>query len=195
MADVHDGAVESGGDHREREQAQRQVDVEDPAPGEVVDEEPAEERPDHGRDAEDGAEETLVFAPLAWRHDVPDHGHRRHDQAAAADPLEGAERDQLAHVLREPAKSTSRRGRSRSPSGARSYGRRGRRASRTAARPPSRRAGRRSRPRRGARSRRGRRRSSAAPSTRSSGRATPAAARASAPRRSGGRAVPARCDR
>jgi hypothetical protein len=38
-----------------------------------------------------------------WRHDVADHGHRGHDQPASADPLERAERDQLAHVLGDPA--------------------------------------------------------------------------------------------
>ena len=103
VPDVHDGTVERDSDHREREQAQRHVDVEDPAPGEVVDEKAAEQRPDHGRDAEDGAEETLVLASLARWHDVSDHCHRRHDQTAAADPLQCAERDQLAHVLSEPA--------------------------------------------------------------------------------------------
>ena len=75
VADVHGGAVERGRDHAERERAQRQVDVEDPAPREVVDEEAAEQRPDHGRDAEDGAEEPLVLAALARRHDVADHRH------------------------------------------------------------------------------------------------------------------------
>ena len=45
----------------ERDAADRQVDVEDPAPREVVDEEAAEQRADHGRDAEDGAEEALVL--------------------------------------------------------------------------------------------------------------------------------------
>ena len=103
VLDVRGAGVERDRDHHQRERAERQVDVEDPAPREVVDEEAAEQRADHGRDAEDSAEEALVLAPLARRDDVADDGHRRHDQAAAADPLEGAERDQLAHVLREPA--------------------------------------------------------------------------------------------
>ena len=83
-------------DHDEREHADRQVDVEDPAPGQVVDEEAAEQRADHRRDAEDGAEEALVAAALARRDDVADHGDRDHDQPAAAEPLERAEGDQLA---------------------------------------------------------------------------------------------------
>ena len=75
VTDVHGGAVERDRDHAERERTQRQVDVEDPAPREVVDEEAAEERPDHRRDAEDCAEEPLVLAPLARRHDVAEHRH------------------------------------------------------------------------------------------------------------------------
>jgi hypothetical protein len=71
----------------------------------VVDEEAAEQRPDHGRDAEHGAEEALVLAPLAGRDDVADGGDRRDDQPPAAEALDRAERDQLAHVLREAAKS------------------------------------------------------------------------------------------
>ena len=68
--------------------AEREVDVEDPAPREVVDEEAAEQRADHGRDAEDGAEEPLVLAALARRDDVADDRDRRHDQPAAAEALD-----------------------------------------------------------------------------------------------------------
>ena len=135
------GAVERDGDHRERGGPQRQVDVEDPPPREVLDEEAAEQRADHRRDAEDRAEEPLVLATLAGRDDVADHGHRRHDQPAAADALDRAERDQLPHVLREPAERRADRGRSRSRPGGRSGGRRGRRASRRAGRRRSTRAG------------------------------------------------------
>ena len=83
--------------------ADRQVDVEDPAPREVVDEEAAEQRADDRRDAEDGAEDALVAAAVARRDDVADDGDRRRDQAARAEPLHRAERDQLGHVLRDPA--------------------------------------------------------------------------------------------
>src|SRR5436189_45198 len=81
------------------EAADGEVDVEDPAPGEVVDEEAADQRPDHGRDPEDAAEVALVAAALARRDDVADDRDRRHHQASAAEPLEAAERDQLRHVL------------------------------------------------------------------------------------------------
>ena len=103
VARLLDACVERGRDHHERDGADRQVDVEDPAPGEVVDEEAAEQRPDDRRDAEDAAEVALVLAALARRDDVADDGERRHHQAAGAEALQRAERDQLAHVLREAA--------------------------------------------------------------------------------------------
>ena len=95
--------LEGGRDHRERDQADRQVDVEDPAPGQVVDEEPTEQRPDHCRDAEDGAEEALVATAVARRDDVADDGDRDHEEAAAAQSLDRPKDDQLGHVLADPA--------------------------------------------------------------------------------------------
>ena len=99
---VHAG-VEDRADHPERDRADRQVDVEDPAPGEVVDEEAADQRPDHARNAEDRAEEALVAAALAGRDDVADHGDRGHDQPARAEALDRTEGNQLDHPVREPA--------------------------------------------------------------------------------------------
>ena len=95
--------AEGGRDHGQREEAERQVDVEDPAPREVVDEEAAEQRAGDDRDAEDAAEEALVAAAVARRDEVADDGHRDDDQAAAAEPLDRPERDQLRHRLRQPA--------------------------------------------------------------------------------------------
>jgi hypothetical protein len=103
VLDLVGASVEGGSDHGERDQPDRDVDVEDPAPGEVVDEEAAEQRPDHGRDAEDAAEEALVAAALARRDDVADHGDRDHEQAAAAQSLDRPEEDQLGHVLADSA--------------------------------------------------------------------------------------------
>src|SRR5262249_51169984 len=90
-------------DDDEGDDPDRQVDVEDPAPGEVVDEEAAEQRADHRGYAEDRPEEPLVLAALARRHDVADDGDGRDDQAAGADSLERAEGDQLAYVLADSA--------------------------------------------------------------------------------------------
>ena len=91
------------GDHGERDGADRKVDVEDPPPGELVDEEAAEERPDDRRHAEDAPEEALVAAAISRRDDVADDGERHDHQSAGAEALERTERDQLAHVLRQPA--------------------------------------------------------------------------------------------
>jgi hypothetical protein len=41
--------------------------------------------------------------PVARRDDVADHGHREHDQPAAAESLQRPEGDQLDHALAEPA--------------------------------------------------------------------------------------------
>ena len=103
VPDAHGRGVEDDRDHGEGERADREVDVEDPPPREVVDEEAAEERADHRRHAEDGAEEALVAAAVARRDHVADHGDGGHDQPTRPEPLEGAEPDQLGHVLAQPA--------------------------------------------------------------------------------------------
>ena len=103
MLDALRPRVEDGADHEEADRADRQVDVEDPAPRQVVDEEAAEQRADDRREAEDRAEEPLVPAAVARRDDVADDRDRRREQAARAETLERAERDQLGHVLRDPA--------------------------------------------------------------------------------------------
>ena len=98
-----DRHVERDRDHRERDRPDRDVDVEDPAPAEVVDEEPAEERPDHGREAEHRTEVALVLAALARRDDVADDREGDDHQAACPEALQRAEADQLRHRLRETA--------------------------------------------------------------------------------------------
>jgi hypothetical protein len=95
--------LEEGRDHGERDQPDRDVHVEDPAPGQIVDEEAAEQRPDHGRSPEDSPEEPLVAATLAGRDDVADDRDRDHEQPTAAEPLDRPEDDQLEHVLADPA--------------------------------------------------------------------------------------------
>ena len=85
------------GHHDQRDHADRHVDVEDPAPGQVVHEHAAEQRADHAGQAEDGAEQPDVLAAFARRDDVADDGLRADHQAAGAQPLHGAERDELDH--------------------------------------------------------------------------------------------------
>ena len=95
--------VECDGDRGEGGDPHREVDVEDPAPRQVIDQEPSEQRADHGRHAEYGAEEPLVAPTVARREDVPDHRHRRDDQPSGAESLERAKGDQLSHVLGDTA--------------------------------------------------------------------------------------------
>ena len=57
---------------------------------------------EHARRAEDRAEVAAVAAALARRDDVAHGGQRQGEQAAAAEPLDGAEGDQLADVLGGP---------------------------------------------------------------------------------------------
>ena len=87
----------------QREDAQRHVDVEDVPPAEAVDEEAADQRPDHAGQAEGGAEVTLIAAALARRdHVADDREHQRH-QPAAAEALNATERDEFVHALGGPA--------------------------------------------------------------------------------------------
>ncbi len=87
-------------DHdQDRDDPDGQVDVEDPAPGELVDAEAAEQRPGHRGDREDGADQPHVAAALPGRDDVGDDRLRAHHEAAGAGALDGAEGDQLHHRL------------------------------------------------------------------------------------------------
>jgi hypothetical protein len=105
MALRHPPRLEGGRNHRQRDRAEGQVDVEDPSPREVVDEEAAEQRPGDGRDGEHRSEQALVTAAIAWRDEIADDRHRHDDQPAAAESLHGAKGDQLRHRLRQPAES------------------------------------------------------------------------------------------
>ena len=69
---------------------------------------PPSSGPMHRRDAEYAAEETLVAAAIARRHDVADDRDRGDDEAAAAEALDDAEGDQLGKVLRQAAQRASR---------------------------------------------------------------------------------------
>ena len=98
MVDAAEVARNLDRDDDERDGADRDVDVEDPAPGELLDEDAAEQRPDDARHAEHRAEQPLVAAALAGRDDVADDRLRADHQPAAAETLDGPERDQLDHA-------------------------------------------------------------------------------------------------
>jgi hypothetical protein len=90
---------------RERQRAERQVDVEDPSPREVRREVAAEQRPRDARHAEHRAEDPLIPAALPRRHDVTDDRLRRDHETTAAEPLHRTIDDELRHVL---ARATER---------------------------------------------------------------------------------------
>ena len=169
-------------DHGQRHDADRQVDVEHPAPRQVVHEEPADQRAEDAGHAEHAAEQALVAASFPGRHHVGDDRLRAGQQAAAADALDRAERDQLRAWCEKARPAPSRSGRSRSRPGRTSSARTGRRACPTAGWKWWTPAGTRSPPRTGATARAGPRRSWAVPSPRSSGPAPPAACQAAARR-------------
>ena len=94
--------VEHHRDDGERDGADRQVDVEDPPPAQVLGDEPAGEGADDTGEAEDRAEITHVAAALAGADDVADDRLGADHQPAGADSLQRPESDQLGHVLRQP---------------------------------------------------------------------------------------------
>ena len=97
MVDAAQVARHLDRDDDERDGADRKVDVEDPVPGELLDEEAAEQRTDDARDPEHRPEQSLVAAALAGRDDVSDDRLGADHQPAAPETLNGPERDQLGH--------------------------------------------------------------------------------------------------
>ena len=94
--------VEHHRDDGERGDADRQVDVEDPPPAQVLGDEAPGEGADDTGEAEDRAEVTHVAAALAGADDVADDRLGADHQPAGADPLQRPESDQLGHALRQP---------------------------------------------------------------------------------------------
>jgi hypothetical protein len=95
-------------DDGQRDGTDREVYVEDPMPGQLVDEDAAEQRADDACEAEDRAEQTLVAAALARRDDVADDRLRADHQPAAPEALHGPKRDQLGHRLAQARKRRAR---------------------------------------------------------------------------------------
>ncbi len=97
-------ALEHGTNHQQRKQPQRKVDVENPAPGGVLHDKPADQRPDYRRQTEHAAKQPLIAATLSRWNDIRDRGHADHHQATTAQPLQGAHQHQLGHILCQSAK-------------------------------------------------------------------------------------------
>ena len=89
--------------HDERDRAHRQVDPEDERPVHAVGEHAAQHRADDARDHEHDRRIALIARPLARRHQVGDDGLGDRQDAAAADALQRARRDQRPHGGRQRA--------------------------------------------------------------------------------------------
>ena len=86
-------------DDDQADDADRDVDEEDPVPAGVVGEQAADGRAEDERQPEDGAEQALVTAALGRAEQVADDGQRDREQRAGADALQATEDDQLLHGL------------------------------------------------------------------------------------------------
>ena len=86
-------------DHEQRDDADRDVDVEDPVPAQVLGQPAADERAGDEGDAEHGPEQALVLAPLLGREHVSDDRERDREQRTGADALDASEEDEHPHVL------------------------------------------------------------------------------------------------
>ena len=100
---VRRGVQMQSGDHdHDRDQPERDVHVEHPAPRDRLDQEAAEQRSGDRGDREHGADQAHVAAAIARRHDVGDDRLRADHQPARAHALQRAEGDQLSHRLAQP---------------------------------------------------------------------------------------------
>jgi hypothetical protein len=94
--------MEIGEDERECSDAEWQVDVEQPAPGEVIRDPSAGQRPRDRGDAKDGADVAHVPAALAGADDVPDNGLGERHYGAHPEALNSAGGDQPPEALCRP---------------------------------------------------------------------------------------------
>src|SRR5205823_13767925 len=86
--------------HTKRCDAEGQMDVEDPAPGQLRREVAAEKRAGDAGEAEHGAKDSLVATAVSRWDKVADDRLCRNDKPPAAESLHGAKENQLGHVLR-----------------------------------------------------------------------------------------------
>ena len=92
---AHQGAI----GHQPGTQAQRQVDQEHPAPGQVFSHVATQHRTGHAGHGVHAAEITLIATALPWRHDVADDRLADRDHAAGTDALKNPRQHQLFHAL------------------------------------------------------------------------------------------------
>ena len=93
-----------------RHQADRQVQVEDPAPRDGIRDDAADERSHNRRDAPDAAEHRLHPRPLGQRVDFADDRERQRNQAAGAQDPAGRGRARAAASTATRRRASTRRG-------------------------------------------------------------------------------------
>ena len=99
---LHDGQLELGLEHRERDDGDRQADEERAAPAERrVDHDAADQRAAHGGQREGGADVAGVAAALTRRDHRRDHDLHERGEAADAEALDDAGADQHLHARRD----------------------------------------------------------------------------------------------
>ena len=92
-----DALLEAPPQHPQGGEADRDVDEEDPAPGQVVGEDAAQGGADHRRDRPHAGEVALDLGPLLERVEVADDRHRHRLDGAGAEALDRPEHDQRGH--------------------------------------------------------------------------------------------------
>jgi len=90
---------EQAPDHGQRDQADRQVDVEDRVPAEVVGQGAADCGPGEEGHTEHEAEQALVLAALGRGEQVTDDREGDREQRTGAQALDASEQHQLPHLL------------------------------------------------------------------------------------------------
>ena len=95
-------AAECACDQRHRDGAERQVDVEDPAPGDEVREEAAEQRADERSEPPHAGDIPLHLRATFEAEEVRDDRHPDRHQGSGAEALQHAERDELHHAAGQP---------------------------------------------------------------------------------------------
>ena len=122
-----DVLVEAVPHHPRGRDAERQVDEEDPTPGQVVGEHPAEGRPDDGGCGPDAGDVALHLRALGHGVDVADdrHAHRLH--RAGPEPLHEPEDDERRHAPGDAAQQRAQRRTARCRAASPACGRTGRR--------------------------------------------------------------------
>ncbi len=102
VVDPGEGTRQHDGGHHQGDGSDRQVDVEDPPPGQVGHDEPTDQGADDTGHPEHGAEEAHVAAPFARRDNIADDRLGSDHEPTSSNALEGPECDQLEHRGAQP---------------------------------------------------------------------------------------------